>query len=216
MPSERTAALQPAPPATVPFSQQSAAVTQPSVKRSSSPGAPYFGGTLVREPQVPAAPPRERSAGNALSSLRESLDESFESVPRMDIRSPEWLRQMFRRRHSTGTEAHVPAAPTQAAPTQAKPSPNTAIIAKSTAPSMFSPRPNNGIQRVSHESHSFEGIPSEGPGARYQTQYRSLRDGHNKPGSLFDPHAWQAPDGFDDESSVNAGPQIQRAAWSSE
>jgi hypothetical protein len=25
------------------------------------------------------------------------------------------------------------------------------------------------------------------------TQYRSLRDGHNKPGRLFDPHAWSSP-----------------------
>lgn len=232
MPSERNAALQPVPPAEVPFSH-SAEASRPSVQRSPSATPPLFGGSLVREQQVEAAPARRPGPGSAVARIRESFDESFETVPRLNLRSPEWLRQMFGRRRSSGTEADSPAARSP----QGR-SPGNLPIADSTSPSMFSqqphtdrtrpsPAPNSirsaaaskhgsGIQRVSHETYSADAASSPGPRTRIQTQYRSLRDGHNKPGSLFDPHAWQAMQGFDDESSPGAGQTVQRATWSTQ
>jgi hypothetical protein len=45
------------------------------------------------------------------------------------------------------------------------------------------------IQQATHTEPVQPTSESAATAARYQTQFRSLRDGHNKPGSLFDPHA---------------------------
>jgi SRSO17 transposase len=45
------------------------------------------------------------------------------------------------------------------------------------------------VQQATHAEQIESTSEPVAPAARYQTQYRSLRDGHNKPGSLFDPHA---------------------------
>jgi len=182
-------------PAVQPLSVKSRAHGEVRMPATAAP--PFHGGTLVRGGRTDGTGKSENFRG-ALAGVRETFTEGLEELPGRTLPSPGWLRTLFTGRKSSRRSE------SQLATKQSSGSRSPSTVVPPT-PSMFAEQPAGGVLRASASSlrppvggsieralHSSSG-PDAGPPQTPQTQYRSLRDGHNKPGSLFNPHAWVAP-----------------------
>lgn len=155
---------------------------------------PFHGGTLVR-----GGSGKSGRVSGTLADLRETFTEGLDEFPRPVVPSRGWLRTFFSGRKSPQR------ADSQVATKQPPGSRGPSTVVPPT-PSIFAEQPRGDVLQASARSvktpvkgavaqavHSSPVADAGRSTGTQQTQHRSLRDGHNKPGSLFDPHAWVAP-----------------------
>jgi hypothetical protein len=79
---------------------------------------------------------------------------------------------------------------------------------------MFAPQPREGVRTaaasvsdtgeggVRQAAHTESASDADVYSNRMQSRYRSLREGHNKPGKMFDPHAYVPPAWLEDAAGT--------------
>ncbi|MFM7056386.1 MAG: hypothetical protein ACKO2P_05635 [Planctomycetota bacterium] len=191
-------------PAVRPFHVTEEALLGQRMPATASSAPPWHGGTVWSGSDRGNL---RRSQGNsgAMAGIRESVSEGLEELPRPGVLTPAWLRNLFggrkpSERQTVAKRGGLPGADR-----------SSTVSVPSGGLLMFAEKPRSGVERasatISHgdpqgairrASHVAVGNESAAGAGRQQTQYRSLRDGHNKPGRLFDPHAWTSPKWLED------------------
>ncbi len=211
-PDERIAGMSLVPPpsdeairaAVQPLSVRAGGVGLQERTRVASGAPPQYGGTMVRGSDK-RGQQRSTAISHSVAGVRGSVISGKEESPRPGISAPAWFRNLLAGRKTSQR-------PTVAGPSgRSADGGRSAVAATAGGAAIFDQRPRSGVVRASatgsqelsegairRAAHVSPVDESSSGGVQQSTQYRSLRDGHNKPGRLFDPHAWSSPAWLED------------------
>lgn len=183
--------------------------TPQKAKTPTTAAPPLHGGTVARGPGK-GSPPRPSGFSRSVSGIRDSLGEGRKELFRPVVAAPAWLKTLFGRTTANGQQA-VPGPAVPGPAVRSAAGAQSKVAAVPPAATIFAEQPRGGVQRaaattgnaapkanIQRASHAAPAAESAHSTGKLQTHHRSLRDGHNKPGSLFDPHAWSAPEWLTD------------------